>query len=1354
MRRRTFIKSCAGTAATLLTRGLVRGQISRGSALEQAFRQPPASARPKTWWHWMNGNITADGITRDLEAMQKVGIGGFQIFQAGTGIPRGPVAYGSPQHLDLLKHAAKEADRLGLEFAMHNCPGWSSSGGPWITPELSMQQLVWSETFATGGQTVSVTLPQPYTKRGYYRDAFVLAYPSLDGESEPLQARLRRAATGSGPVDERLLTNGDMSRAVDVVPSASDQPAYLWLEFAEALTARSIALYVPPATVSGSFSLSALDVALEMSEDGVQFRKVCDLRTPAGRNGIEVPAAATFPAVRAKYFRLAFPRASRVNQVQLFGASRITDWPYKADMVTRALPGQLGTVPLRPTGQAPEGSIIDPAAVLNITQHMDREGHLNWQAPAGIWTILRFGHTTIGIENHPAPEGGQGLECDKFSRAAMEFHFEHFFGELFATLAPLAAKHLTGAVIDSYEVGMQTWTPEFPQEFERRRGYDLVKYLPALTGRVVGSGDASDRFLWDIRRTYSDLIADNYYGCFADLCRKHGMKAYSEPYSGGPLDEMQVGARLDVPMGEFWTRSNRAVNRSVKLAASVAHVNGKAVVGAESYTGYPIFAKWQESPYGLKAQGDWMYAQGLNEFIFHRYAHQPHPTAAPGMTMGQWGFHFDRTNTWWNPGRAWLEYAARCQHLLRQGLFVADLLYFQGENAPMPAPSLGELKPTPPPGYDWDTVDAETILNRIKIQNGRIVLPDGMSYRVLVLPDQTVMTRGLLGKIRDLVEQGMCVLGPKPERTPGLTDLPAADAELRKTTGEVWGDLNGSTVTERTFGQGRVFWGEPLPSVLAKLNVPPDIEITSRSGDAPVNCLHRRVGDSDVYFLANRRRRSEDLVCTFRVAGKQPELWKPDTGEIIPVGIYDTVERRVRIPVRLDPSGSIFVVFRSPVPAQRVVSVSKEGSVVLGTMPLAAVGKGLHRDTANNFTVSVWAKPDTDIDLPGAIAPGMYLGGAPSSFVFYPPAGAAVYGAGHAACGLVVGRNGVGVYERTVGNPVPILTVLTPIEGWTHFALVYKEGAPAIYANGMLLREGQKSGATVHPGLGEAQQSDGAAYFEGDMGDPELFPEVLGDDRIQKLAATGLPPPPEPPILEPAGGERAGLLFWQDGHYSLRNSAGRSSSLEITGAGRPMEIAGPWRVSFPPNLGAPAEITLPELLSLRKHSDFGVKYFSGPATYTKRFKVAANATTGGKRLFLDLGWVEVAAEVKLNGKDLGVLWKAPYRVDVTEAVRPGDNDLEIRVTSLWPNRLIGDEHLPPENDYGSVSGTAVVSGTGNVNLAIRRLPDWYAEGKPKPPGGRVTFATWKHYTKDDPLVESGLIGPVRLRTAVRRVTDL
>ena len=1350
MKRRTFMESCAAGALTLIADRPLWSQAADSPALAAAFRQPPVSAQPKTWWHWMNGNITADGITRDLEAMHRVGVGGFQIFQAGTGIPKGPVNYGSPEHLQLLQHAAKEADRLGLEFDIHNCPGWSSSGGPWITPELSMQQLVWSETFFKGGTSISVKLPRPYTKRGYYRDIAVLAFPSLAGENRSYGSLLRSAKSGNGPVDPAKLTDGDLARAVDIVPAAAGGPAHLVLELAEdAREIRSVEIYTQVVAGAGSIFAGGATMSLEASDDGVQFRKVDEIRASAGRAGsVEAPATATFPAVRAKYFRIVFPGAVRVAQVRLCPAARIADWALKANVAGRGGGStQAPPRPARPTGDVPAGSAIDAGTIIDIARYMDAEGNLQWDAPSKDWTILRMGHTSVGMENHPAPDGGGGLECDKYSREAMDFHFEHFFGALLSALGPLAAKGLAGSLIDSYEVGMQTWTPLMPQEFERRRGYSMRPYLPALTGRVVGSGDVSDRFLWDIRRTHADMMADNYYGRFAELCRQHAMKPYAEPYSGGPFDEMQSGSRLDVPMGEFWVARNTAVNRSVKLAASVGHVYGKPVIGAESYTGQPQFSKWQEYPFQMKAQGDWMYTQGLNQFIFHRYAHQPHPDAVPGMTMGQWGFHFDRTNTWWNPGKAWLKYAARCQNMLRQGLFVADLLYFEGENAPLAAPTLNELKPAPPPGYDWDTCDRQALLERIKIADGRMALPDGMSYRALVLPDSTTLTLEVLRRIRDLVNQGMCVAGPKPEHTPSLAGLPDAETECRRIAGEVWGDLNGTTATERSFGKGRVFWGVELRTVLDKLAIQPDFEFTAEAADAPINYIHRRAGNAEVYFVANRRRRAENLVCSFRVEGRQPELWNPDTGEITPVGIYDLVDGRLRMPLRLDPSGSVFVVFQAPAPARRLVSVARDGVAVAGTTAFAAPRPDVHRQAANTFTVAFWAKPDTEMNLPGV--PGTMTAGIPASFAFYPPAGEVLYGTGHAACGMVVGRNGFGIYERTVGDPSPVLTVPLAVEGWTHFAVVYQAGVPSVYVNGKLVREGPKSKSIVHPGLGGAYQRDGAWYFEGHMSDPQLFRDALGEAAIRKLAAAGIPQPEEPAAVEPAGSAKPELLIWRDGRYTLRDSSGRTSQVQVAGIGAPVEMAGPWEVAFPPDRGAPPKITLPQLISLHKHAEPGVKYFSGTAIYSKNFNVAANAMANGKRLYLDLGWVEVMAEVKVNGRDLGTLWKAPFRLDITDAVKPGENGLEIRVTNLWPNRLIGDEHLPLENEYGVPTG----SGTGGGGMAIRQVPDWFMQGKPKPPGKRVTFATWRHYTADSPLLESGLLGPVRLRSAVRRPVE-
>ncbi len=535
-----------------------------------------------------------------------MGVKGFQLFQVGTGIPKGPVNYGSPQHHRLLEHAAKEADRLGLGFEMHNCPGWSSTGGPWITPELSMQQLVWTESSAEGGKAVNLTLPRPYAKRGYYRDAFVLAFPTVAGENRSMQDSLSRASSSSGPVDIKLLTNGDLAGGIEVHPAGAGQPAFLQFEFAEPFGARSIVAYVelhrrgrggPPPVMT-----------LEASDNGSDYRKVCDIPVPSIRaNSLEVPATATFPFERAKYFRLALEQEARVAEVRLSGAARIDEWPVKAGYVYST------SRPEGPAAVAPGDSVIDPATVIDITQHMDPDGRLNWQAPAGDWTILRLGHTSIGIENHPAPDGGGGLECDKYSRAAMDYHFEHFFGKLFEMMGPLAAKGMAGALIDSYEVGMQTWTPEFPQEFQKRRGYDPRNYLPAMVGRLVGSADISDRFLWDVRRTQADLMADNYYGRFSELCRQHKMIAYTEPYDGGPFEEMQAGSRVDIPMGEFWIGGgDRNDLRRVKLATSVAHVSGKPIVGAESYTGRPAQAKWQAYPFAMKAQGDWMYTLGLN----------------------------------------------------------------------------------------------------------------------------------------------------------------------------------------------------------------------------------------------------------------------------------------------------------------------------------------------------------------------------------------------------------------------------------------------------------------------------------------------------------------------------------------------------------------------------------------------------------------------------------------------------------------------------------------------------------------------------------------------------------------------
>jgi hypothetical protein len=1327
MKRRTFIQSLAAGAVTLVG---FKPQMKFGAetpgTLETAFRQPPPGAYAKTWWHWMNGNITAEGITLDLEAMKRVGIRGFQIFQVGTGIPKGPVDYSSSEHTRLLRHAAKEAERLNLEFDIMNCPGWSSSGGPWITPEFSMKQFTWSEALVRGGQRVVAMLKQPLTKLGYYRDAFVLAFPALEGESQPWEQTLRRASTNAGAVDRGVLIYADPRIGVELRPPTPDQPAFLNLEFSEPFEARSLAAYsVPwPGEPRRRHRHEQTPICLEVSDDGVQFRKVCDLDWgESGEESVEFPFTASFPVVRAKFYRILTWRAGRITDLRMSGAARIPHWTRKA-LFTRT-PG-FGPDAV----EVPRGSVIDPSKVVDITRYMDTESRLSWDAPEGTWMVLRIGQTTTGVQNHPAPDGGWGLECDKFSREAYDFHFDHFFGELLEALGPLAAQGLAGALIDSYETGMQNWTREFPLEFAKRRGYELHKYLPAMTGRVVDSTEVSERFLWDIRRTCADLMGDYYYGRFAERCRENKLKAYAEPYSGGPFDELQSGSHLDVPMGEFWVGQGNN-NYSVKLAGSIGHVFGKPVVGCESFTGDRVFAKWQNYPYQMKGQGDLMYTQGLNQFIFHRNAMQPHPTALPGMTMGPWGWECDRTNTLHDGLAGWFDYAARSQNMLRQGTLVADLIYYIGVEVPVDTPVYPEqLKPTPPEGYYYDVANEEAILTRMKADNSAIVLPDGMSYRVLILPEDKRLNLGVLRKVHDLVKEGIALVGPRPQANPGLTGYPTSDSELRQIADEVWGDLNATTVTERSYGKGRVFWGLPLATVLDKLGIKPDCAVTSRSGDAPINFIHRRTEDAEIYFLANRRRRAEDVVCTFRVKDKQPELWNPETGDITPLNIYDKSETGIRVPLQLSPAQSVFVVFRSPATARHFRSIAKDGKPIAATDPFPAFQAGRQRDVTNDFTISVWIKPDLDLRLP---AKGDQSHDVPNrSLAISPPEGDTVYGAGHVSCGLLVGRNGVAVLERDHLNWHTLISMPMPISGWVHVALVYKAGAPSVYVDGKLAGQAEASSAVVHPGVSDARERDGAEYFDGDMSDPELFKEGLSEERIRALAAAASPGPIEPPAVEWAGGR---LLFWQDGSYTLQGAGGKST-LKISGIGKPVEIAGPWQVSFPPNLGAPPEVTLSELISLHKHTDPGVKYFSGTATYSKQPRLSPGAASGDRRLYLDLGWVHVMAQVRLNGKDLGLLWKPPYRVDITSAARHGENKLEVLVTNQWVNRLIGDEQLPPENEYAP-------------DGAVKVIPEWFLQGKPKPLGGRTTFATWKHYSKDSPLLVSGLVGPVRLRTAIR-----
>ncbi len=1258
-------------------------------ALETHFRTPPAEVRPKTFWIWMNGNASREGITLDLEAMQRAGIGGVTMFDGSTYLPKGPAGFLNPQWRALMKHAMAEGERLGIEVGMHNAPGWSSSGGPWILPERAMQQLVWSEATVSGPGSLEVALPQPPVNLGYYRDALVLAFPAAPGEEKPYKELIKH-----------------IERAPDSIT----------FEFAAPFEARAV-------TVFPAFNVRFSTVTIEASDDGVTYRRVTSVSNP-GRHGIQPPGVRSFAPVSARFFRASGKGVGSLADVVLHHTARVDDWNYKANFAYRV--GRQLEMPKPLAGDY----AVDPRSVIDLTSNIDGQGRLKWNVPAGSWTIMRFGHTATGQLNVSASDAGRGLETDKLSRDATDFHFQFVIEKV------LAEGRLKTVTIDSYEAGLQNWTATFPDEFRNRAGYSLVQYLPAMTGRIVGDRSISERFLFDVRRTQADMMAGYYYGRMGELCRQHGLDFYVEGYGQGVFDEMQVSGTPGFPMTEFWERTPWTPNRTVKMVASAAHVYGKPVVAAEAFTGEEQTARWLEYPYSLKALGDLMFSLGVNQFVFHRYAHQPHPTAVPGMTMGPWGFHMDRTNTWFEQSSAWTTYLARCQYLLRQGVYVADILYFTGERPP--GAENFDI-PAAPAGYSYDLINADALLKYASVKDGLIHLQNGGDYRVLVLPpDMKGATPELMRKLRELVSQGATIVGPKPQFSPTLRGYPNSESEVQRIAHELW-------------SSGRV--GATL-----EMRAEPDFEYTGRNTDAALSWLHRKLPGADIYFVANRQRRADDLVCTFRISGRVPEFWNAETGEIRKGAVYSTVGDRTRVPLTLGPSESVFVIFRERAAEQPAEWLSHNGTRVIETAPFNGA---LPSGPQNTFTMSVWAKPDTDLRLlPRESATGR-IDETGKFYVIPAGEGDTLFGKGHASAGLAVGRNGVYVIERSSAGAPAVLVAKMPVSGWTHFAVAYQDGTPQLYVNGKLARTGMASGSIVHPGIGNPPPTpetvyrfngldalmrvsgrpplpcNGIAYyFEGNMTRPVLTPAALTAEAVARLAMAPMPLPEAPAdeLWQTPDGHTEALL-WRSGRYALSN--GRSANIVLP---KPIALAGPWRVSFQEGRGAPPSITLPELTSLHKHADPGVKYFSGVAAYSRELNVPAPFMGANKRIYLDLGRVEVTADVRINGKNLGIVWKEPYRLDVTGAIRAGANRLEVRVANLWTNRLIGDEQLPAENRYAA-----------GPEHGILEMPEWYTTGKPKPTGGRITFATWQFYHANDPLVESGLLGPVRLLSAQRRI---
>jgi len=1097
--------------------GSAAGQ-NQTDPLKDGFENPPQSASPRVWWHWMNGNISKEGIKLDLEWMRRVGVVGFQNFDADIRTPQvveTRLPYMSPGWKDAFKFAITLGSELGMEEGIAGSPGWSESGGPWVAASEGMKKYVWSETFVEGGKRFVGKLNHPPTVTGafqgmvrqdqplapgvaepqLYRDSLVVAYRKPAKDVPMAELRPVTSASAGSP-DFVIQYDGDLDSTTLLPVPAVGQNAWIQYAFPQPVTIRAItyAMRMPDRRTANRAGFANPIRTLQASSDGLSFYKVMDLPESGGPE-----LTITFPAVTAKYFRVNFLQPEFQMPSDFVPAAtstpitnyRIAELVLRTGVYVNHFEEKAAFVPARdlygfPTPAVAQEDAIAKADVIDLTGKMSADGALDWTPPPGQWVVLRFGYSLLGITNHPATPEATGLEVDKLSGKFVRNYMENYLNSYKEAVgAEMIGKHgLSYVITDSWEAGSQNWTDNMVAKFKELRGYDPVPWMPVLTGRVVESAAASDKFLWDFRETISDLITTEHYGELEAVLHKWGMAHYSESHEGGRAfvaDGMAVKKYSEVPMGALWTQTPNIVpvqygyNADDRESASVAHIYGQNIAAAESLTTCTASSAWAWSAGTLKPFADAEFTNGINRFVIHESAHQPLVGKAPGLSLGDCGQWFNRNETWAEEAGPWIKYLARTSFLLQQGLFGADLVYFYGEDSNLTA-IFDHTAPNIPEGYGFDYINADALIHKLGVVNGRLVTPSGMNYRVLGLdPYSQHMSLPVLRAIYKLVTAGAIVSGPKPFDDPSLTD---DQKEFTQLANELFGDGTGV----HGVGKGKVFAGDDLNNAFRAMDLPPDFQCTKPESDASILFVHRKLATGEIYFVDNRSNRTEQVDAAFRVTGREPQLWHSDTGEIAPVS-FTIADGRTTVPLKLEPWGSVFVIFRKP------------------------------------------------------------------------------------------------TQEQSRSLPTEMETRLETIEG-------------------------------------------------------------------------------------------------------------------------------PWRLSFPPDRGAPASISMGALMAWNESNIEGVKYFSGIGTYTNTLTIRPEWIKHGAHLWLDLGDVKNLATVTVNGKQLGQLWHAPFRVDITSALKPGANELAIGVTNAWVNRMIGDQQPHAARKY--------------------------------------TFTTEKPYRADSPLLPSGLLGPVTI----------
>ncbi len=792
--------------------------------LRKEFLNPPDYARPGVYWYFMDGNMSKDAITADLESMKTVGLGHVLFLEVNVGIPRGKVDFLSEEWQTLFTYAVRECERLGITMTLGVGPGWTGSGGPWVTGAQSMKHLVYSSVQISGNDDYNtISLAKPAPMKPYF---------------------------GEGNFTPELKQK--------------------WSDYYEDVTVLA-------------FPTPMVDFKIgDITEKALYYR----------------PPYTSMPGVKP-----------------FFSSFAMYDEP---DNQTKIAVNQ----------------------IIDISKFMKDDGTLEWKAPKGNWTIMRFGVRNNGAVTRPAPIPGVGFEADKLDTTSLNAHLEKFTGKLLQKIG-IPDKSLQGGLkmlhMDSWEMGSQNWSSKFKEEFQKRRGYDPLPFYPVYAGFVIESLEKSERFLWDLRQTAQELVIENHALHIKKYAKKYNMGLSIEPYDMNPTADIDLGAVADVPMCEFWTK-DFGYNSSFSCiqAASIAHIEGKKVVAAESFTAY--LDAWKIYPGSMKNQGDWAFATGINKFFYHTYQHQVLPdNLKPGMTMGPYGIHHDRSQTWWPMSDGYHKYISRCQYLLQQGQPVADILYLTPEGAPQvfraPASALtndtlntivlsGQTKEDFLPdrkGFSFDGCSPSQLL-KARVVKGKIVFPSGATYRILVLPSCETMTPNLLNKIELLVKAGAVIIGNPPRKSPSLSDYPNCDEQVASKAKQLWGELDApAIVSKRLIGKGKIYWG----AVFSQVKFPelyPNYDLTASillemgliedfKSTGPIRYTHQLNQTGDVYFVSNKTNSKTNNVCKFRVDKGQPQLWNPMTGEARRLPKYDIKKGKIIIPLQFEPYESYFIVF-------------------------------------------------------------------------------------------------------------------------------------------------------------------------------------------------------------------------------------------------------------------------------------------------------------------------------------------------------------------------------------------------------------------------------------------------------------